>query len=119
MIIAMKPGVAREDIRNFAALLENQGLTVHRSDGASRTVLGLVGDTTRINGESLAASHLVEKVIRVQEPYKRANRMFHPQDTRIEFKGPDDAGKAPGLVATDTAVHSIGDGRIGIIAGPC
>jgi 3-deoxy-7-phosphoheptulonate synthase len=111
MIIAMKPGTAGEDIRNFAALLEKQGVTVHRSDGTSQTVLGLVGDTTGISEEGLAASHLVEKVIRVQEPYKRANRMFHPQDTRIDIK--------PQGAAVPNTVRSIGAGRLGIIAGPC
>jgi 3-deoxy-7-phosphoheptulonate synthase len=119
MIIAMKPGIAREDIRNFAAALEKQGLTVHRSDGTSQTVLGLVGDTTSISEESLAANHLVEKVIRVQEPYKRANRMFHPQDTRIEIPQPVEAGKTPDGSVPDSNVRSIGGGRLGIIAGPC
>jgi 3-deoxy-7-phosphoheptulonate synthase len=114
MIIVIKPGSAREDIRNFAALLEKQGLTVHRSDGTSQTVLGLVGDTTTISEESLVANRLVEKVIRVQEPYKRANRMFHPQDTRVEIRRPGETGKAP-----DTTTRSIGAGRLGIIAGPC
>jgi 3-deoxy-7-phosphoheptulonate synthase len=119
MIIAMKPGIPREEIQSFAALLEKQGLKVHRSDGTSQTVLGLVGDTTRISEESLAANHLVEKVIRVQEPYKRANRMFHPQDTRIDLKLPDPAGKTPVASVPDIAVGSIGAGRLGIIAGPC
>jgi 3-deoxy-7-phosphoheptulonate synthase len=114
MIIAMKPGTSREDIRNFTAALEKQGVGVHRSDGVSQTVLGLVGDTARISEESLSANHLVEKVVRVQEPYKRANRMFHPQDTRIELGGPDKQGKVP-----DGGSRSIGAGRIGVIAGPC
>jgi 3-deoxy-7-phosphoheptulonate synthase len=110
MIIAMKPGTSPEDIAGFAALLEKQGVRVHHSQGASQTVLGLVGDTTGISEESLAANRLVEKVIRVQEPYKRANRMFHPQDTRIDLPQPGGgAGRASG----------IGAGRLGIIAGPC
>jgi 3-deoxy-7-phosphoheptulonate synthase len=75
-------------------------------------VLGLVGDTSGINEETLSAHHLVEKVIRVQEPYKRANRLFHPQDTRIDIPIPD------GNVA-DGNIRSIGAGRLGIIAGPC
>jgi 3-deoxy-7-phosphoheptulonate synthase len=116
MIIAMKPGTAREDILNFAALLEKQGVAVHQSQGVSQTVLGLVGDTTGINEESLAANRLVEKVIRVQEPYKRANRMFHPQDTRVDIPQP---GKAQDGCVTDRQIPSIGAGRLGIIAGPC
>jgi 3-deoxy-7-phosphoheptulonate synthase len=87
-------------------LLEKQGVRVHYSEGASQVVLGLVGDTTGINEETIKAHHLVEKVIRVQEPYKRANRLFHPQDTRIDINSPD-------------GVKSIGQGNLGIIAGPC
>jgi 3-deoxy-7-phosphoheptulonate synthase len=112
MIIAMKPGTSREDIRDFTKQLETRGLKVHYSEGASQTVLGLVGDTTGITEESLSAHHLVEKVIRVQEPYKRANRMFHPQDTRISIPAP--GGKTAGVNA-----RSIGGGQLGIIAGPC
>jgi 3-deoxy-7-phosphoheptulonate synthase len=78
MIIAIKPGTSKEDIHNFTARLEKQGGTVHYSQGASQTVLGLVGDTTGIDVEALSAHRLVEKLIRVQEPYKRANQMFHP-----------------------------------------
>jgi 3-deoxy-7-phosphoheptulonate synthase len=107
MIIAMKRGTAAAEIQNFTALLEKQGVRVHRSEGTSQTVLGLVGDTTGIDEEGLKAHHLVEKVIRVQEPYKRANRLFHPGDTRIDITGPD--GKT----------RHIGGGYLGIIAGPC
>jgi 3-deoxy-7-phosphoheptulonate synthase len=107
MIIAVKRGAAKEEIRGLILLLEKQGVKIHASEGASQTVLGLVGDTTAIDEESLAAHHLVEKVIRVQEPYKRANRLFHPRDTRIDIAGPGGA------------VHSIGAGRFAVIAGPC
>jgi 3-deoxy-7-phosphoheptulonate synthase len=107
MIIAIKPGTTKEDIRAFTALLESRGVKVDYSEGASQTVLGLVGDTTGISEETLSAHHLVEKVIRVQEPYKRANRIFHPQDTRID------------IPAGDGSPRSIGGGQLGIIAGPC
>ncbi|MDR3171100.1 MAG: 3-deoxy-7-phosphoheptulonate synthase [Treponema sp.] len=107
MIIAMKQGAAPEAVRNFAAGLEKQGVKIHLSEGASQTVLGLVGDTTGIDEKALKAHHLVEKVIRVQEPYKRANRLFHPEDTRIDIRG------------GDSGVRHIGAGYLGIIAGPC
>jgi 3-deoxy-7-phosphoheptulonate synthase len=107
MIIAMKQGISGEELKGFTSLLERQGLRIHRSEGATRTVLGLVGDTSTVNEEALLANHLVEKVLRVQEPYKRANRLFHPEDTRIDVPGPD--GR----------VRHIGAGELGIIAGPC
>ncbi|MDR1895005.1 MAG: 3-deoxy-7-phosphoheptulonate synthase, partial [Spirochaetales bacterium] len=107
MIIAMKRGTSREEAERFAAVLEKQGVKVHFSQGEIQTVLGLVGDTTAIDEESLGANHLVDKVIRVQEPYKRANRLFHPDDTRIEIP----------LASGGTA--EIGGKTLGIIAGPC
>ncbi|GHV57159.1 3-deoxy-7-phosphoheptulonate synthase [Spirochaetia bacterium] len=107
MIIAIKPGTAGAEVQEFVAQLEQQGVRVHFSEGIRQTVLGLVGDTTGIDADALLAHHLVEKVIRVQEPYKRANRLFHPADTRIDIAGPDGN------------MRRIGAGHLGIIAGPC
>jgi 3-deoxy-7-phosphoheptulonate synthase len=107
MIISIKHGAAKDEVDAFVAVLEGQGVRVNFSEGASHTVLGLVGDTTGIDEEGLMAHHLVEKVIRVQEPYKRANRLFHPEDTRLDIPGPD--GRT----------RHIGGGHLGIIAGPC
>jgi 3-deoxy-7-phosphoheptulonate synthase len=106
MIVALKRGTSRKEAEQFAETLKIKGVAVHFSEGAVQTVLGLVGDTTAIDEESLKASHLVEKVMRVQEPYKRANRLFHPADTAVEV--PSAAGAA-----------KIGGGTLGIIAGPC
>ena len=107
MIIAITRGTPREEVNEFTAELEKKGLQVHMSVGENQTVLGLVGDTTMIDADALRAHHLVEKLMRVQEPYKRVNRMFHPEDTRITICGPD--GNE----------HYIGGGNLGIIAGPC
>jgi 3-deoxy-7-phosphoheptulonate synthase len=107
MIIAMKKGTRRDEAERFALVLEKQGLRVHFSEGETQIVLGLVGDTTAIDEEALSANHLVDKVLRVQEPYKRANRLFHPGDTRIEIP----------LAGGGSAV--IGGERLGIMAGPC
>ncbi|MDR2370930.1 MAG: 3-deoxy-7-phosphoheptulonate synthase, partial [Treponema sp.] len=106
MIVALKRGTSRNEAERFAETLRKQGVAVHFSEGAVQTVLGLVGDTTAIDEESLKAGRLVEKVMRVQEPYKRANRLFHPADTAVEV--PSAAGTA-----------KIGGGTLGIIAGPC
>jgi 3-deoxy-7-phosphoheptulonate synthase len=111
MIIALKQGTSGEEAENFAAVMEKRGLTVHVSRGETQIVLGLVGDTSSLDPEAIAAHHLVAKLMRVQEPYKRANRLFHPEDTRIDVAAP--GGGTPG------GVHSIGGGRLGIIAGPC
>jgi len=107
MIIALKQGISRADAQALIASLEKQGVAVDFSEGAAQIVLGLVGDTTAINDEALRANHLVENVIRVQEPYKRANRKFHPADTILELPGAD--GKKA----------SIGGSSFSVIAGPC
>ncbi|MDR1956669.1 MAG: 3-deoxy-7-phosphoheptulonate synthase [Treponema sp.] len=107
MIIAIKQGATEGEVQRFTALLEKQGVKVNLSVGASQTVLGLVGDTTGIQEKSLLAHQLVEKVIRVQEPYKRANRLFHPDDTQITIAG------------IDGETRHIGGGYLGIMAGPC
>jgi 3-deoxy-7-phosphoheptulonate synthase len=107
MIIVIKRGADAAGVEAFGALLERRGVKVHLSQGATQTVLGLVGDTTALNAETLMAHHLVEKVIRVQEPYKRANRMFHPDDTRIEVELPGGG------------LRRVGGGCLGIMAGPC
>jgi len=106
MIIALKPGVNIDELKKLTADLENLGVKVDASQGSSQIVLGLVGDTTVINDEALRANHLVERVIRVQEPYKRANRIFHPLDTVLEFK-------------SDNNDVKIGGASFAVIAGPC
>ncbi|MCL2763062.1 MAG: 3-deoxy-7-phosphoheptulonate synthase [Treponema sp.] len=107
MIIVLKNGVGRTEAGVLAAELEKQGVTVDFSEGANQIVLGLVGDTTVINDEVVRANRLVEKVMRVQEPYKRANRKFHPKDTIFELPGAD--GKK----------IRIGGDSFVVIAGPC
>jgi len=102
MIIAMKQGVSADDVTHFIAMLEQRGVKVHVSNGESQTVLGLVGDTSGLDPLALGAHHLVAKVVRVQEPYKRVNRLFHPEDTRIDVAG-----------------RTLGGGTLGVIAGPC
>ncbi|MDR1506355.1 MAG: 3-deoxy-7-phosphoheptulonate synthase [Treponema sp.] len=106
MIIALKQGTEKEEADKFVLFMESRGLTVHVSEGETQTVLGLVGDTSSLDPRTMEAHHLVAKVVRVQEPYKRANRLFHPEDTRID-------------ITADGGVHSIGGGKLGIIAGPC
>ena len=104
MIIVVKQGATKEQVTLFKAVLEEKyNVRVHVSDGDKSTVLGLVGDTTRIDEDWVNAQEVVESVKRVQEPYKKANRKFHPDDTIIEFPNG----------------QKIGDGSLCIMAGPC
>lgn len=104
MIIVLKPGATAAQVESFSQhLSEKYNVKVNAWYGAQSTVLGLLGDTAAVDIESLGAQDLVESVKRVQEPYKKANRKFHPEDTVIDLGG--------GSV--------IGGGKLGVIAGPC
>ena len=102
MIAVLKSGttlVQREHLVNW---LKNMGLDVHISEGHEFTVLGLVGDTSRVDIELLSSLEMVETVRRVSEPFKQANRKFNPENTIIQV------GDA-----------KIGNGNFAMIAGPC
>ena len=102
MIAILKPGTTPAQTQHLVDWLKTMNLDVHISQGAEVTVLGLVGDTSRIDMELLKSLEMVETVKRVSEPFKQANRKFHPQDTIIEVG--------------DTR---IGGGYFAMIAGPC
>ena len=107
MIILLKQNANPQQEQNLEKWLASQGIAIHRSVGENNTILGLVGDTTTIDIDLLLALDCVENVKRIQEPYKKANRKFHPDDTVIEI--PTKNG--------DPVV--IGGGTFNIIAGPC
>lgn len=103
MIVILKDNPDKVQLDNLVTWLKSLDLDIHFSEGKSSTIMGLVGDTAAIDIDLLNALEIVESVKRVQEPYKNANRKFHPQDTVIEI--------APGV--------SIGGGNFQVIAGPC
>ncbi len=103
MIIVLKPSTAPEQLLTFTEKLKNDyGVRINRWDGVHSTVLGLIGDTTQVDIEYIEAQDIVESVKRVQEPYKKANRKFHPENTTVRI--------------SDTV--TIGDGSLHIMAGP-
>ena len=102
MIAVLKSGTTPAQREHLVDWLKHMNLDVHISEGAEVTVLGLIGDTSRVDMELLKSLEMVETVKRVSEPYKQANRKFHPKDTVIEV----------GNV-------KIGGGHFAMIAGPC
>ena len=102
MIAIIKQGVKPEQIENLTKWLESQNLSVHLSKGEYTTIMGLVGDTSRVDIELLENLDIVEKVKRISEPFKSANRKFHPADSVIDVSG-----------------VKIGGGNFAVIAGPC
>jgi len=102
MIAVIKPGVTEEQLNNLIDWFKSQGLRVHISEGEYRTVLGLIGDTTKVDTDLLSGLDIIESVTRISEPFKNANRKFHPDDSVIDIGG-----------------VKIGGGNFAFIAGPC
>ena len=109
MIAILKPEATDEQIENLIVWLEGRGLAVHLSKGDFHTVLGLIGDTSQIDIEMLAGLEMVETVRRISEPFKNANRKFHPDDSIVEVGIPSGGGEGV----------KIGGPHFAIIAGPC
>ena len=102
MIAVLKSGTTPAQTQHLVAWLKTMNLDVHISEGAHVTVLGLIGDTSRVDMDLLKSLDMVESVKRVSEPFKQANRKFHPKDTVVQI------GNA-----------KIGGGNFAMIAGPC
>ena len=83
MIIIMKPDASQEAIAKITSLVEANGLQVHLSRGSEVTIVGVVGDKTKLNGANLEIADGVEKIVAVTESYKLANKKFHPDDSVI------------------------------------
>ena len=83
MIVILKKNAEPQQVRLFTDWLRSMGLETHLSVGENHTIVGLVGDTSRVDMESILALDIVEMVQRIQEPYKNANRKFHEEDTII------------------------------------
>ena len=85
MVIILKQNADKQQFENLVSWLEAQSIKVHISEGINQTIVGLVGDTTALDIDMLKALEIVEDVKRIQEPYKNANRKFHPRDTVIKW----------------------------------
>lgn len=83
MVIVLKQNPDGNKVEQLMKRLRGMGLDIHQSQGKSSTILGLVGDTSSVDIDALNALEIVETVKRIQEPYKSANRKFHPEDSVI------------------------------------
>ena len=104
MIIIVKPEVKQEQVNDLIHWIESQNLRTHLSTGDYSTIIGVIGDTSKLDSDLIRGLDIVENVKRVSEPYKSANRKFHPQDSIIE-------------VGADKRL--VGGGHFAMIAGPC
>ena len=106
MIAVLKNGTSDNQIENLSSWLRSQGLDVHISKGSTHTVIGLIGDTTKIDEELLLGLDMIETVKRISEPFKSANRKFHPDDTIINVGNTSVGGKDFALIAGPCSVES-------------
>ena len=102
MIVILRQNPNKEQLESLISWLEGKGIVIHRSIGEATTILGLVGDTSKLDTDLIEALYIVESVKRIQEPYKNANRKFHPDDTVVKVGN-----------------TQIGGGNLTIMAGPC
>ena len=102
MVVVIKKGTSNEQLENLKHYLESFGVDIHESHGEFETILGLIGDTSHIDTDLLSSLSIIESVTRISEPFKAANRKFHPNDTVIDIGG-----------------VKIGGGNFQYIAGPC
>ena len=102
MVIILKNSATESQIKELVEWLHTFDVKTNIINGVHQRIIGLVGDTTGIDLESVQAKEMVDEVQRVQEPYKKANRRFHPDDTVVEVMG-----------------RKIGGGTLNVIAGPC
>ena len=102
MIAVLKSGTNDKQIDNLSSWLKAQGLDVHISKGSEHTVIGLIGDTSKVDAELIESLEIVESVKRISEPFKSANRKFHPDDSVIQVGN-----------------TSVGGSIFSIMAGPC
>ena len=98
----MKSTASQKDVEKVSGLVEELGLKVNVVNGATQSVIGIIGDTTKVDPESIEVDPAVEKVMHVSEPYKLANRAFHPEDSIIDVAG-----------------VKVGGQHLAVIAGPC
>ena len=102
MIVILKPQADKQEVGKLLDHFKDMGLQLNYSEGENTTIVGLIGDTTRIDIDDIAAYDIVARVQRVSEPFKKVNRKFHPKDTVLEVAG-----------------RKIGAGYFNIMAGPC
>lgn len=114
MITVLKKGVTEAQRNQLITWFKGQGLDVHISAGEFHTILGLIGDTSKIDTEMLEMLDIVESVKRITEPFKNANRQFHPDDSVITIKTVG-GGKA----VSEAGPVKIGGEHFAVIAGPC
>lgn len=107
MIIVLKPLSPKEDIERVENMVKARGLDTHVIEGAEMTIVGCIGDTSRIDPKLFEVDPAVTKVMHVQEPYKLASRAFHPDNSIVDVSGVKVGGDNLALIAGPCSVESV------------
>lgn len=102
MILVINKNASEKEIAQVKEKIQNKGCQIHESIGLNYHIIGVVGDTSEIEPSMFTTNNIIDKVIHVQQPYKKANRMFHPENSEIKVGN-----------------QSIGGKKLAIMAGPC
>lgn len=106
MIIVLKPKTTEENVKRVEDMVRAKGLEVHTVVGEDLTIIGCIGDTVKVDARLFEVDKSVEKVMHVQEPYKLANRAFHPEDTIVDVSGVKVGGNHMAMIAGPCSVES-------------
>lgn len=106
MIIVLKPRTKQQEIDRVVNMIKSKGLDTHIVEGSEMTIIGCIGDTTRIDSKLFEVNPSVDKVMHVQEPYKLANRAFHPEDSIVDVSGVKIGGDSLAMIAGPCSVES-------------
>lgn len=106
MIVTIKPNSNPVQVKRLTKWITDLGLDVHVSEGEKSTVIGLVGDTSKVDIDLIRSLDIVEAVTRIQEPYKNANRKFHPDDTIVDVAGVKFGGRHFQMIAGPCSVET-------------
>ena len=102
MIIVMKPNAPQEAVKRVTSLIESSGLSAHLSEGSEVTIIGVVGDKTKLASDNLILLPYVDRLVPITESYKLSNKKFHPEPSRVKVGN-----------------HVIGPDTLTVMAGPC
>ena len=106
MIVIMKPNASEEAVKRVTGIIESKGLTAHLSKGDQVTIIGVVGDKTRLYGSNIEITDGVDKVVSVTESYKLANKKFHPEPSVIKVQNTEIGPKTLTVMAGPCAIES-------------
>ena len=106
MIVILKPNASEEAVKRVTGIIESKGLTAHLSKGDQVTIIGVVGDKTRLYGSNIEITDGVDKVVSVTESYKLANKKFHPEPSVIKVQNTEIGPKTLTVMAGPCAIES-------------